>query len=273
MLKNKNICRKEFSSYISLSSLARRAVEDHHSSFERPRSFTLIELLIVIAIIAILAGMLLPALSKAKQKAQAVLCTSNLKQVAQVVQIYADDSDDFFPGNTINAPTFYAFNLYKKTGYMPNMNITVCPTLYPFKYSTADPNYAALSYGTTITEGYGLRFSRHYHRLRTFYKAYWYKRSDPPPPSRQILYADTIAGSGGARQIAVFEWQSDNSKDKNGLHLRHSKKANIQHLDGSVGAYNSYDIHTRYQLFANGVSGQGNGYSPNVRYYYQVVAR
>ncbi len=69
------------------------------------RGFTLIELLMVIAVIASLASLLLPALNRARQKAQATYCLNNLKQWGLATQLYIADHNDFLPPEGFGNPT------------------------------------------------------------------------------------------------------------------------------------------------------------------------
>ena len=94
------------------------------------RAFTLIELLTVIAIIAILAAILFPVFAKAREKAEQTQCVNNCKQLGTAMSMYATDYDSRFPlingpGGGIAAPAVYwpvQLNPYTK-----NDQIMICP--------------------------------------------------------------------------------------------------------------------------------------------------
>ena len=222
------------------------------------RAFTLIELLVVIAIIAILASLLLPALSRAKAKANSTKCTSNEKQIAFGYLLYATDNAEALPlashlGDAAPCEWYFEIRSYLSrqaatySNLVAKSSVVACPTA---KLEKAFPP------GTPAAEAYG-GYGHNYVYLGYLTEDERAKTSGVTKPSETCMNGDGLDPAPGLNwwnfgylyPPSTTPW----GQSKIWPYVRHGKGSNYSWIDGHVSL-------TTWQIMSKGANGKIDWY-------------
>jgi len=205
------------------------------------RAFTLIELLVVIAIIAILAAMLLPALSKAKTRAQGTRCLNNVKQLQLAWQLYADENGDVIPPSAGGSPTtnqsWCAGNFNVSPADKTNLDLLKNSLLGPLAGSTGIYKCPGDSSDNVRSMSENCAMNGDDATLKTSF-VFFKKTASIPAPSQYFVFIDESSETiDNAHFLVGFNqnYSAASVQDKPGTY--HGMLGNVSFADGHASSH------------------------------------
>lgn len=227
--------------------------------------FTLVELLVVVAILAILIAILLPSLRKAREQARAAVCLSNQRQISTLMHIYAGDYRNRLPINDTWDTSYYGLWTGKLASYIYKPKSWTDPALGkstgPLRVFVCP---STTFVGATDPRHMGEIAWNYYHRVNTAYaavKPFIGSGSVPieyaagtsmrlaaiPSPSSRIL----VLGSNSLSPTAGVGTITIGSAGLNALSLMHMDQASVQYVDGHVKLEDTTYLHLNRRMLTS----------------------
>jgi len=201
-------------------------------------NFTLTELLAVIAIIAILAGLLLPAIQSARVRAKTAACLSNQKQVSAFISAYMNEEDQYFMSTSVNSIwNVWGYTLHRRN-LVNDAKVLRCPAILNYKSTSYQP----ANFDKEVEETYGAVYSDKGFDFRG--TKYLYEGNTQISPTQLVLGGCTV--SSAKKPVSLLDLKSSASATEGNPFQIHGNFCNIFFLDGHSESLAEADLAKKY---------------------------